>query len=142
MLDKIKIQNLEKFSLENGDLYKGINLNENDYKSFGELYFTFIDYKAIKAWKRHKKMHMNLFVPVGNVEFVFFCDIKMEFRKEKIGEDNYKRLSVPPNTWFGFMGLSKNKSLVVNLASIPHDDKEVEKLDIINDIITYEWLSQ
>ena len=141
MLELININQLDKFKLDNGDLFKGININEDDYKEFGELYFSFINFQSIKAWKRHTKMHMNLFVPVGDVKFVFFCEQSLNFREIEIGENNYNRISVPPTIWFGFKGLSKGKNLVVNFASIVHSDNEVEKLNIMNDKIKYDWSS-
>ncbi len=138
MIEKIRVIELKKYSLENGDLLKGITCSEIDNGSFGELYFSFINLDSIKAWKKHKAMYMNLFVPVGNVKFVFFCEKKSTFKIEEIGENNEKRIYVPPNIWFGFKGLDK-KNLVVNLASIPHDDNEVEKLNIKTDKIKFEW---
>ena len=44
------------------------------YAGFGEAYFSQVDKGAIKAWKRHKKMTLNLLVPVGEIKFVLFDD--------------------------------------------------------------------
>ena len=84
MLELININQLDKFKLDSGDLFKGININEDDYKEFGELYFSFINFQSIKAWKRHTKMHMNLFVPVGDVKFVFFVNNHSILEKLKL----------------------------------------------------------
>ena len=46
------------------------------YNGFGELYFSEVNFGEIKAWKKHKKMVMNLIVPCGEVKFVFFDDRK------------------------------------------------------------------
>jgi dTDP-4-dehydrorhamnose 3,5-epimerase len=89
---------------------------------------------AIKAWKKHLRMTMNIVVPVGNVKFVFRYinpQTSVEsFRIEEIGEKNYVRLTVPPNIWFGFQGQSNSESLVLNIASIPHEPDEVERLHL------------
>ena len=50
--------------------------------------------------------------------------------KYKIGENNYKRLTVSPNIWFGFKGIGKKINLVVNISDIVHDPKESKKLPI------------
>ena len=83
-------------------------------------------------------MTMNLIVPDGQVQFVFFeneKDPKTKF--EVIGVDRYCRLTVPPGVWFGFRGLVEQHSLIVNLANILHDPSEVDRLPV--DAISYDW---
>ena len=41
---------------------------------FGEVYFSSIKPKSVKAWKLHKKMTLNIVVPVGKVRFALFDD--------------------------------------------------------------------
>ena len=85
-------------------------------------------------------MTMNVVVPVGQVRFVFRCvytERVVEFRVVDIGVDNYALLSVPPGIWFGFQGLHTPKSLLLNIANIPHDPNEVEHLALTD--INYDW---
>ena len=85
-------------------------------------------------------MTMNLVVPVGRVRFVFRRLDEVgadEFRVEEIGVDRYSRITVPPGIWFGFQGLSMQQSLVLNIASIPHDPNEVERLNMRD--VNYMW---
>ena len=42
-----------------------------------------------------------------------------------IGEKKYSRLVVPPKVWFGFKGISKPESIILNLANFKHDPKEI-----------------
>ena len=51
--------------------------------------------------------------------------------------NNYSRISVPPKIWFGFKCAAKYDSLVVNIASIEHDDSEVLTKDIGK--INFNW---
>ena len=101
------------------------------------LSFSFVDFEMIKGWKLHTKMTMNLVVPIGNVGFVFYDQVNKVFMDYTIGEKNYKRLTVPPNTWFGFKGLSSNQNLVVNFADIKHDQNEAKKSEITR--FSYNW---
>ncbi|MCE5181793.1 MAG: dTDP-4-dehydrorhamnose 3,5-epimerase [Anaerolineaceae bacterium] len=107
------------------------------YAGFGEAYFSWVAVGAVKAWKRHTRMTMNVVVPVGKVQFVFCLDGADEFRVEEIGVCRYVRLSVPPGVWFGFQGLAAPQSLVLNVANIPHDPNEVERLALSE--IKYGW---
>jgi dTDP-4-dehydrorhamnose 3,5-epimerase len=79
-------------------------------------------------------------VPVGLVRFVFRSTNKAgidEFRVEELGQNKYARISVPPNIWFGFQGMHMQPSLVLNIANIPHNPDEVERLAITD--IDFDW---
>ena len=109
-------------------------------EQFGEAYFSQIDKGAIKAWKRHKKMTLNLVVPVGEIKFVLFDDRDASsslFQEVIISKSNYCRLTVPPLVWMGFQGLSSKGSMLLNIANIEHNPHEAERLEI--DKINYNW---
>ena len=59
---------------------------------FGEVYFTWIKRNYLKGWKFHKKMHMNLTVPVGNVKCIFYdktANKKIEFKLSEKNQELY-----------------------------------------------------
>ena len=96
-------------------------------EKFGECYFSEILLGKIKAWKKHNRMTMNLVVPVGKVQFIFYDEKKIFLRSAIIGEDNYSRITVPPKIWFGFKGLSSRTSYILNISNKTHDPFEVER---------------
>ena len=136
-LESIVLSNLAQLDSVGGAVLHGLKSSSTGYNGFGEVYFSWIMPSAVKAWKRHKKMTMNLCVPVGLVRFVFYDETTHKFRRESIGEVRYSRLTVPPNIWFGFQCLAPTKSLVCNIADMEHDQNEVEKADL-NKII-FDW---
>jgi dTDP-4-dehydrorhamnose 3,5-epimerase len=110
------------------------------YAGFGEAYFSQVDRGAIKAWKRHKKMTLNLVVPVGEIRFVLFDDREVsntKFQEVIISKDNYCRLTVPPMIWMGLQGLSDAGSMLLNIANIEHNPYEVDKRNI--EQIEFNW---
>jgi len=121
----IKIVKLKKLKNINGNILSFLKKGDSNFKKFGEVYFSWIHSNKVKAWKLHKKMTINLTVPYGDVKFVFFFKKSNKFRTINIGEKNCKMISVPPGVWFGFKGISKHSSLIVNLADLPHDKKEI-----------------
>ncbi len=136
----ILVTPLRRVETIGGDVLHGMRQSDVGYTGFGEAYFSWVSIDAVKAWKRHTQMMMNVVVPVGKVRFVFRyvnSDDVEEFRVEEIGEDRYVRLTVPPGIWFGFQGLGTPQSLVMNIASIPHDPNEVERM-LLSDI-NYKW---
>lgn len=139
-LADILVTPLRRIAIEGGDVLHAMKQNDAGYDGFGEAYFSWVSGGTVKAWKRHTRMTMNVVVPVGQVRFVFRMVNAAgadEFRVEEIGVDRYARITVPAGIWFGFKGCSKQQSLVLNIASIPHDPNEVERLNISD--INYIW---
>ena len=137
-LENIKVTQLSTFDVEGGSVLHAIKKDDVGYMGLGEVYFSFINPRAIKAWKLHKRMTLNLVVPLGKVRFVF-CDPLSEghYRVEDVGEGNYVRLTVPPGIWFGFQGIALQPSLVTNIADLQHDAAEVERQAVSS--FDYQW---
>ena len=134
---KILKHQLQIIDNANGTVMHALKKSDLGFQGFGEIYFSHVHYKNIKAWKRHKRMTMNLVVPEGNVRFVFYDEEKDNFEEYKIGENDYCRLTVKPLIWFGFQGLGNPKNIVMNVANIEHDPDEVERKDLLD--LDYFW---
>lgn len=133
----IKKNKEKKIPNPKGNLFHIIKRKSNGYKGFGEAYFSWVKSKKIKGWKKHYKMTLNLLVPVGKVQFVFFSENNKTFRSFIIGENSYYRLTVPPKIWFAFKGISKTKSLVLNFANISHKFDTIKKMSLNK--IKFNW---
>lgn len=128
-VNDIMVTPLKRISVAGGDVLHAIKKTDAGFLDFGEAYFSMIHKGAIKPWKRHLRMTLNLVVPVGNVRFLFI-DANGESRSEVIGTDRYARLTVPPSIWFSFQGLYEPFNLLLNVADIPHDPNEIERKDL------------
>ena len=137
-LDEIRLTKLKCISTPGGDVMHALKASETEFNGFGESYFSWIDSGAIKAWKCHRRMTLNLVVPLGSVRFVFHLPHQGDaFRVEEIGKDRYLRLTVPSGIWFGFKGIATERSLLINLADIEHDSDEVLRKPLSS--IQYDW---
>jgi dTDP-4-dehydrorhamnose 3,5-epimerase len=125
-VNQILITPLNRIEVAGGDVLHGMKCSDPGYVDFGEAYFSIVAAGAIKAWKRHLRMTLNFVIPLGTVFFAFI-DERGVAREEAVGEDRYVRLTVPPGIWFGFKGMGNKESMVLNIASIPHDPGEVER---------------
>ena len=137
MKSNIQVHDLNIIPVEGGNVQHFLRSDESSFNGFGEAYFSFIEKGKIKGWKLHTRMTMNLVVPVGEVGFVFYTESNSSFQVLKIGTNNYKRLTVPPNIWFGFKGLGLYSNLVVNLSNIIHDPSESKKAEISR--LKFDW---
>ena len=106
MIDGLIITELKKINNEKGSVYHGMQNTEVGYNGFKEVYFSCINEGVIKAWKMHKKMTLNLIVPVGGLDLILLEVENGEIIKNRseftIGQSNYCRITVPPLIIFGF----------------------------------------
>lgn len=135
-INEILVTPLKRVPVKGGDVLHAMKYTDPGFAGFGEAYLSLLNQGAIKAWKRHYHMTLNLIVPVGLVKFVFMDD-SGGLREEMIGEACYARLTVPPGIWFGFQGRAAPQSLLLNVADIPHDPGEVERKAM--EEIRFEW---
>ena len=123
-LNKIQVIPLKKINSLEGNVMHCMKYNDSGFLKFGEAYFSSINYKKIKAWKMHKKMTLNITVPYGSIKFVFFDGIN-SFREEIVGDSRYSRLTIPPLIWFGFYGISKPQSILLNITDMFYNKDEI-----------------
>ena len=137
-LNDIIITPLQRITTDGGDIMHAIKASSPGFKKFGEAYFSWTDEGAIKAWKKHQNMTLNLVAPLGEIRLVFSLgNNKNEYRVEDIGEKRYIRLTVPPGIWFGFQGRASKSSLLMNIADIEHDSSEVLRKPV--SAFSYDW---
>ena len=125
-----------------GDILHGIKKDANGFVDFGEAYFSIVNLGAVKAWKRHRLMTLNIVVPVGGVLFVLHDQRKGSSTygssdKIVLSRSNYVRLTVPPMVWFGFKGVGPGESVLLNIADIAHDPNEIERKN--SDFFNFDW---
>ena len=124
-----------------GAVLHAIKRSDYGFSGFGEAYFSTIEHNAIKGWKRHKKMVLNLIVPIGSVRFILYDDRNNQINKfQEVVlslKSGYARLTVPPMIWVGFQGLDIHPSIVLNIASIEHSSEEIDQKEL--DEIKFNW---
>ena len=136
-LNKIIVTPLKKIFVNKGNVLHAIKKGDKGFNSFGEAYFSNINYKSIKAWKKHKQMTMNFIVPCGKVKFVIYDEKNNIFYDEIIGERFYKRLTIKKNIWFGFMGMSRKQSIILNVIDTIHNPRESIQMKLKK--LKYRW---
>ena len=70
MIRGLKLTKLNIIDTLGGNVMHAMKKSSEGYSGFGEAYFSEIDKGAIKAWKKHKNMVLNLVVPLGKIKFV------------------------------------------------------------------------
>jgi dTDP-4-dehydrorhamnose 3,5-epimerase len=140
MINGVIITQLDIIESSNGSVMHAMKDNACGFCGFGEAYFSEVSFNSVKEWRRHKSMTLNLIVPIGKIRFVLFDDREsssVDFQEVVISRDNYCRLTIPPMVWFGFKGLSTEKSILLNIANIRHNTAEIDRRSI-NDV-DFNW---
>jgi dTDP-4-dehydrorhamnose 3,5-epimerase len=136
---------LNQIKDERGAVFHYLKSDNENFKGFGEAYYSKINPEVIKGWKLHKRIYQNFCVPSGAVKIVIFDDRQNSSTKGLIEEvvlnDNncYWLLSMPPGLWYSFKCISKQYSLLANITNKAYDPLESITLPIINNKINYDW---
>lgn len=144
MIHDVTIRKLNIFTDSRGQVMHMMRADWPVFEQFGEIYFSTVRPGAIKAWKLHREMTLNLAVPHGTIQLVM-ADLRKDspsfgiVQAIDIGESNYCLITIPPGIWNGFKGLSSSTAIVANCATIPHDPAEVDRLPFDTPEIAYQW---
>jgi dTDP-4-dehydrorhamnose 3,5-epimerase len=137
MIEGVIVTELRRIPGAKGGVLHAMTASSGGYRGFGEAYFSEITEGAIKTWRQHRRVTMNLVVPVGQVRFVLHDDraesrTKGRSEEHRIGTagGHYARLTVPPLVWVAFQGLGPGTSLILDIIDEPHDPDEAASLPI------------
>ncbi len=143
-IEGVIVKSLNRIPDERGSVMHMLKTTDPEFSKFGEIYFSTIHPGAIKGWHIHTKMELNYTTVTGNVKFVLYDDRPKSKTKGNLleifmGEKNYCLVKVPPNVWNGFKGIGYKEAIVANCATLPHDPKEIKRLDPFSKKIPYKW---
>jgi dTDP-4-dehydrorhamnose 3,5-epimerase len=146
-IDGVQLTPLKIIEGSAGNVMHALKMQEGSYSGFGEAYFSTVHYGAVKGWKKHQRMILNVVVPTGSILFVLYDDRSEsptygKFQEIVLSPDSYERLTLPPGIWMAFKGLSEGLNMLLNIASIPHDPAEAENLPLENERVPYKWLDK
>lgn len=150
MLMKSKIQGVKiikkkVLSDDRGKILHMLKKTDKEFIKFGEIYFSFVFPKKIKAWHIHKKMTLNYVAIFGRIKLVLFDDRKNSKSNGVIEEillsnKNHFLISIPPKIWNGFCSANNKLAILANCSNIPHDKKEILRINYNDPKIPYNWL--
>lgn len=145
MINGVIIKPLRKIPDERGTVIHMLRCDDPEFKQFGEIYFSTVYPGVIKGWHLHTKMTLNYAVIYGMIKLVLYDDRKGsktrgELMELFVGDDNYCLVTIPLGVWNGFKCIGTKTAIVANCSTIPHNPKEIKRMNPIkNNIIKYDW---
>ena len=141
-IEGVLLAPLRIIEMPDGNVQHCLKYTDPSFCGFGEAYFSNVKANAIKGWKRHREMTLNLVVPHGKVRFVIYDDrtdssTSGNFQDVTLSTNNYQRLTVPPMVWMAFQGGGEEGGMLLNIASIPNDPAESDRKSVNE--IEFDW---
>jgi len=144
-IEGVIVQRLKKITDNRGSVLHMLRSDSSLFENFGEIYFSEINPKTIKAWKLHKSLTQNIAVPMGKIRLVLYDNRPSSSTLGKIVEyqigrdNNYCLVHIPPMLWYGFQSLDNQKALIANCTDRPHDPSESQSMPMDSNKIPFQW---
>lgn len=143
LIDGVALHPLKHITVPKGDVYHALKCTDEGYCGFGEVYFSEVDHGAVKGWKRHNRMTLNIVVVSGSIGFVVYddredsptCGQFMDFVLSPDGD--YMRLTLAPGLWMAFYGVGEGSNKLMDIIPEPHHPAEADRKELSD--IKYEF---
>ena len=141
----LKLVPLKQITDTRGAVFHYLKSDDENFKGFGEAYYSKVNPGVIKGWKLHNEIHQHFCVPIGAIEIVVY-DGRSYSKSYGVvdrillnDDSEYARLSMPPKLWYSFKCISENYSLLANIINKPHTPGESQTCSLDSKSIPYEW---
>ena len=144
MIEGVLVKLLKKIPDERGTIMHMMRVDDPEFEHFGEIYFSTVYPGVVKGWHIHSEMTLNYAVIHGAIKLVLYDDregspTRGEIQEILLGQDNYCLAKIPQMIWNGFKGIGTEMAIVANLATMPHQPDEIQRLAPFDPKIPYDW---
>ena len=143
-IEGVKVIKKNQIIDDRGKILHMLRSDDSNFKKFGEIYFSFVNPKKIKAWHYHKIMTLNYVAVYGQIKLVLYDDRPKSNSKGIVQEfilsnENHYLISIPPKIWNGFCSNNNKEAILANCSDIPHDKSEILRVPFDDSTIPYHW---
>ncbi len=136
---------LKVIPLEDGAILHMLRADNDFFTQFGEVYFSELKPRSIKAWKTHSEQSQRITVPYGLLRVAIYDPRPQSpthglIQEVILGREQHKLLNIPPNVWYGFINLSDSMALICNCTDLAHDPTECLRKLKDDPTIPYKWI--
>jgi dTDP-4-dehydrorhamnose 3,5-epimerase len=146
MIQGVKTKNLKVLPDERGRLMEILRRDDEIFLEFGQAYVTTTYPGVIKAWHKHEKQTDNIACVVGMIKLAVYdgrpdSPTHREINQFYIGVHNPMLVQVPAGVYHGWMCVSPEEAVVVNVPTNTYDraNPDEQRLDPATSEIPYDW---
>jgi dTDP-4-dehydrorhamnose 3,5-epimerase len=146
-IEGVIVRPLKKIPDERGTIMHGVR-SDNILNKFGEVYFKKLYFGVVNGWHIHESLILNYICISGMIKLVLYdmrenSSTKGMIQELFIGDDNYCMVHIPWGIANGSKGMGDPYSIMVNVASEPHNPNlKYKRIDPHNNDIPYDWKRQ
>jgi dTDP-4-dehydrorhamnose 3,5-epimerase len=146
MIDGVKVKELKVIPDERGRLMEILRRDDALFAAFGQVYVTTTLPQVVKAWHRHEKQTDNIACVVGLIKLALYdgregSRSQGELAQFYLGVQRPLLVQIPPGVWHGWMCVSLDEAVVVNVPTelYDRDHPDEQRLDAHDGPIPYDW---
>jgi dTDP-4-dehydrorhamnose 3,5-epimerase len=146
MIDGVNTKKLRVIPDERGRLMEILRSDDELFLKFGQVYMTTTYPGVVKAWHMHEKQTDNIACLAGMLKLVLYDGRKgspthKEINQFYIGDHNPMLVQVPAGIYHGWMCVSEEEAVVVNIPTEMYDYKnpDEQRLPAHGSEIPFDW---
>ena len=146
MIEGVKTKQLRVIPDQRGRLMEILRADDDLFEKFGQVYMTTTYPGVVKAWHLHKKQKDNVACVQGTIKLAVYdprekSPTYKEINEFYLGTHNPLLVQLPPGVYHGWMCVSLEEAIVVNVPTEVYDreDPDEFRLDPHTNDIPYEW---
>ncbi len=146
MIEGVRIKKLKVIPDERGRLMEILRSDDDLFLQFGQIYVTTTYPGVVKAWHFHKEQTDNVACIQGMIKLALFdsredSSTSKQVNQFYIGVHNPLLVQIPKRVYHGWMCVSTQEAIVVNIPSevYDYDQPDEYRLDPHDNDIPYDW---
>ena len=146
MIEGVHKKILRSIPDERGRVLEIFRCDDDLFSRFGQVYITTTYPGVIKAWHMHQKQTDNVCCIQGMIKLVLFDSRKdsptfKEINQFYLGIHNPLLIQIPSNIYHGWMCISQEEAIVVNIPTEPYNrlNPDEHRLPPHDNDIPYDW---
>ncbi|MFB0566375.1 MAG: dTDP-4-dehydrorhamnose 3,5-epimerase family protein [Candidatus Aminicenantaceae bacterium] len=146
MIEGVKTKKLRVIPDERGRLMEILRSDDDLFLNFGQVYMSTTYPNIVKAWHKHDKQTDNITCIRGMIKLVLYdprpnSSSFKEISEFYLGIHNPLLLQIPPGIYHGWMCVSQEEAIVINIPTevYDYDNPDEQRLDPHQNDIPYDW---
>jgi dTDP-4-dehydrorhamnose 3,5-epimerase len=146
MINGVKTKNLRLIPDERGRVMEILRRDDELFEVFGQAYMTTTYPGVVKAWHKHGKQTDNIACVCGMIKMALYdgrdgSPTQGEVDEFYLGIHNPVLVQVPAGVYHGWMAVSQDEAVIINLPTRPYDrdHPDEQRLDPHDNEIPYDW---
>jgi dTDP-4-dehydrorhamnose 3,5-epimerase len=146
MIDGVKVKKLKVVADERGRLMEILRADDEFFEKFGQVYMTTTYPGVVKAWHMHLVQADNICCLKGMIKMALYDARPGSPTREKVNEfylgvHNPTLIHVPAGIYHGWMCVSEDEAIVVNIPTEMYDyaQPDEQRIHPHKNDIPYDW---